>query len=147
MGLLGNYTTTDGAAHVLADVWLQNQALPVLDLDAVLSASTGVTGADPQTATANLSNGQAELLRLNVSDVLAVQANASGQHVVQITGDSQDVVDLSDLFADGHTTGTWAQNGTVTQNGQTFNVYHYSGDQSLQVLIDQHIAQGNVHLS
>jgi hypothetical protein len=36
-----------------------------------------------------------ELLRLNVSDVLAVQANANGQHVVQITG-------------------TWVQNGTVT---------------------------------
>jgi hypothetical protein len=66
--------------------------------------------------------------------------------VVQITGDAQDLVDLSDLFADGHTTGTWAQNGTVQQNGQTFNVYSYSGDASLQVLIDQHIAQGNVHL-
>jgi hypothetical protein len=131
VGLLGSYTTTDGAAHVLADVWLQNQALPVLDLTQVLS--------DAQTATANLSNGQAELLRLNVSDVLAVQANANGQHVVQITGDSQDVVDLSDLFADGHTTGTWGQNGTVTQNGQTFNVYSYSGDASLQVLIDQHL--------
>ncbi|MEY3992688.1 MAG: hypothetical protein RIS04_1451, partial [Pseudomonadota bacterium] len=140
VGLLGSYTTTDGAEHVLADVWLQNQSLPVLDLTQVLSASAD------QTATANLSNGQAELLRLNVSDVLAVQANASGQHVVQITGDSQDVVDLSDLFADGHTTGTWAQNGTVQQNGQTFNVYSYSGDASLQVLIDQHIAQGNVHL-
>lgn len=138
VGLLGSYTTTDGAAHVLADVWLQNQSLPVLDLTQVLS--------DAQTATANLSNGQAELLRLNVSDVLAVQANANGQHVVQITGDSQDVVDLSDLFADGHTTGTWGQSGTVQQNGQTFNVYSYSGDASLQVLIDQHIAQGNVHL-
>ncbi len=131
VGLLGSYTTTDGAEHVLADVWLQNQSLPVLDLTQVLS--------DAQTATANLSNGQAELLRLNVSDVLAVQANASGQHVVQITGDAQDVVDLSDLFADGHTTGTWGQNGTVTQNGQTFNVYSYSGDASLQVLIDQHL--------
>jgi|GEM_PF-3393656 len=138
VGLLGSYTTTDGAEHVLADVWLQNQSLPVLDLTQVLS--------DAQTATANLSNGQAELLRLNVSDVLAVQANANGQHVVQITGDAQDLVDLSDLFADGHTTGTWAQNGTVQQNGQTFNVYSYSGDASLQVLIDQHIAQGNVHL-
>jgi hypothetical protein len=68
-----------------------------------------------------------------------VQANANGQHVVQITGDSQDVVDLSDLFADGHTTGTWGQNGTVQQGGQTFNVYQHSGDASLQVLIDQHL--------
>lgn len=37
--------------------------------------------------------------------------------------------------------------GTTTQNGHTFNVYQYSGDQSLQVLIDQHIVQSNVHLS
>jgi len=35
----------------------------------------------------------------------------------------------------------------VLADGQTFNVYQYSGDQSLQVLIDQHIVQSNVHLS
>lgn len=35
-----------------------------------------------------MTNTQAELLRLNVSDVLALQANASGQHMVQITGDA-----------------------------------------------------------
>ena len=61
------------------------------------------------------------------------------EHVVQITGDSQDAVDLSHLFADGHATGTWAQSGAVQQGGQTFNVYSYSADASLQVLVDQHL--------
>ena len=135
VGLLGSYTTTDGAEHVLADVWLQNQSLPVLDLTQVLS--NGVV---------DMANTQAEVLRLNVSDVLQLPTNATGQHVLQITGDSNDAVDLSHLFADGHATGTWAQSGAVQQGGQTFNVYQYSGDASLQVLIDQHIAQGNVHL-
>lgn len=53
----------------------------------------------------------------------------------------------SQLFADGHAEGQWAAQGQVTQNGQTFNVYQYSGDASLQVLIDQHIVQSNVQLS
>ena len=60
---------------------------------------------------------------------------------------ANDVVDLSSLFADGHAEGQWQQGGQVTQNGHTFNVYQYSGDQTLQVLIDQHIVQSNVHLS
>jgi len=131
VGLLGNYTTTDGAAHVLADVWLQNQSLPVLDLTQVLS--------DAQTATANLSNGQAELLRLNVSDILAVQANANGQHVVQITGDANDTVNLSSLLDTGTAQGTWQATGTVQQNGVTYNAYNNSADASLQVLVDQHL--------
>ena len=42
---------------------------------------------------------------------------------------------------DGHTEGQWSANGQVTQNGQTFNVYQHSGDASLRMLIDQHIAQ------
>ncbi len=164
VGLLGNYITTDGAAHVLADVWLQNQALPVLDLTQVLRAAAdqgevealsgaeglggveGLGGSDPLIAMAKLSNNTPELLRLNVSDVLELPTNDSGLHVLQITGDASDVISLSNLLDDGQSTGTWAQSGTVTQNGQTFNVYQYSGDASLQVLIDQHIVQSNVHV-
>ncbi len=47
-------------------------------------------------------------------------------------GDADDVVDLSSLFADGHTEGQWQQGGQVTQNGHTFNVYQHSGDQTLR---------------
>ena len=97
---------------------------------------------------ANLSgNAKPDLLHLNVSDVLQLQTTAAGVHQLEVLGDANDVVDLSSLFADGHAEGQWAANGQVTQNGHTFNVYQYSGDQTLQVLIDQHIAQSNVHLS
>ena len=121
----------------MVDAWLQTQNLPVLNLDALVH-DQGVV---------NLGNGKAELLQLNVSDVLQLPTNTSGQHVLQISGDSNDAVDLSHLFADGHASGTWGQNGTVQQGGQTYNVYQYSGDASLQVLIDQHIAQSQVHMS
>ena len=97
---------------------------------------------------ANLSgNAKPDLLHLNVSDVLQLQTTATGVHQLEVLGDANDVVDLSSLFADGHTEGQWQQGGQVTQNGHTFNVYQYSGDQTLQVLIDQHIVQSNVHLS
>ncbi len=82
-----------------------------------------------------------------MSDVLQLPTTATGVHQLEVLGDANDVVDLSSLFADGHAEGQWAANGQVTQNGHTFNVYQYSGDQSLQVLIDQHIAQSNVHVS
>ena len=36
---------------------------------------------------------------------------------------------------------------TVTQNGHTFNTYQHTGEVSLQVLIDQQIAQTHVQLS
>ena len=92
-------------------------------------------------------NAKPDLLHLNVSDVLQLQTTAAGVHQLEVLGDANDVVDLSSLFADGHAEGQWQQGGQVTQNGHTFNVYQYSGDQTLQVLIDQHIVQSNVHLS
>ncbi len=42
---------------------------------------------------------------------------------------------MNNFLTNGHTSGTWAQNGTVVQGGQTFNVYNHSADASLQVLI------------
>jgi len=133
---LGSVTHADGSTSQITDAWLQTSNLPVLDLSAVFNASV-----------ADMTNGQAALLKLNVSDVLQLPTTAAGVHQLQVLGDSQDVVQLSQLFADGHAEGQWQQGGQVTQNGHTFNVYQYSGDQSLQVLIDQHIAQSNVHLS
>ena len=41
--------------------------------------------------------------------------------------------------------GQWTTNGQVTQNGHTFNVYHLSTDQTLQVMIDQQVIPGANH--
>ena len=128
---------TDGSTTQMTDAWLSVQQQPVLNLDAVAHAN-GVV---------DLSNGQAQVLQINAGDVLQLPTNASGQHVLQVQGDSNDTVNLSKLFADGHAQGEWTTSGTTTQSGHTYNVYQHSGDASLQVLIDQHIVQSNVHLS
>ena len=107
---------------------------PVLNLDAVAHAN-GVV---------DLSNGQAEVFKLSASDVLQLPTNTNGQHVLQVQGDSNDTVNLSKVLTDGHAQGEWSTTSTTTQNGHTFNVYQHSADPTLQVLIDQHIAQVHV---
>jgi hypothetical protein len=97
---------------MLADVWLQNQSLPVLDLTQVVN------------------NGTANA--------------ANGQHVLQVQGDANDAVNLSNLLDSGAAQGTWQASGSVVQGGVTYNAYSHSADASLQVLIDQHITQVHV---
>jgi hypothetical protein len=93
-------------------------------------------------------SGAANTLVLNVSDVLQSNMAVGGAaHVVQIDGDSNDLVNLSQLFDSGTGTGTWSTSSTTTISGTTYNVYSYSGDSSLQVLIDNQIASSNVTLS
>lgn len=99
------------------------------------------------TTTVDLSSGKVEVLKLSASDVLQLPTSVDGKHQLQVVGDSSDEINLSKVFADGRVSGEWAQSGSVTENGHTFNVYQHSGDQSLQVLIDQQIMQSNVHLS
>jgi hypothetical protein len=67
--------------------------------------------------------------------------------VVQVDGDSNHIVNLSKLFDNGTAPGTWSTASTTTISGTTYNVYNYSGDSSLQVLIDNQIASSNVTLS
>ena len=91
-------------------------------------------------------NGQtsANVLKLNLTDVLAVQANANGQHQVIVHGDANDTVNLSNLLDTGAAQGNWQASGVVMQAGVTYNAYSNSADASLQVLIDQHITQVHV---
>jgi hypothetical protein len=67
--------------------------------------------------------------------------------VVQITGDNNDIVNLNKLFDSGAAPGTWSTSSTTTIGSTTYNVYNYSSDPSLQVLIDNHIVSSNVTLS
>ena len=127
-------TLADGSAMLVADAAFTFNTVPVLNLDAVLKDSL-----------ADITDGKAELLKINLSDLLQLPATADGQHVLQVNGDAVDAVELEGLL-DGQP-GTWTNSGPVTQNGHTYNVYQHSGDQTLQVLIDQHIATSNVHSS
>lgn len=89
----------------------------------------------------DITGNGANTLKLNVSDVLASNMVVGAKaHVVQIDGDAGDIVNLNKLFDNGSTTGTWSTSGTATVGTHTYNVYSYSADPSLQVLIDNHIA-------
>ena len=96
----------------------------------------------------DITGSGANVFKLNASDVL--QSNmtvGNATHVVQVDGDSDDIVNLSKLFDNGTAPGTWSTASTTTISGTTYNVYNYSGDSSLQVLIDNQIASSNVTLS
>ena len=96
----------------------------------------------------DITGSGANVFKLNASDVLHSNMTVgNATHVVQIDGDGNDIVNLNKLFDGGTTTGTWSTSTTTTISGTTYNVYNYSGDPSLQVLIDNHIVSSNVTLS
>jgi hypothetical protein len=58
---------------------------------------------------------------------------------LQIDGDANDTVMLSNLLDDGSQSGQWDLLGTVDQSGRTYSQYSFSTNQSLQVFIDEQI--------
>ena len=153
-------THTDGRTTAMTDAWFATAPVPMIDLDAV--AKDGVV---------DLSNGKTEVLKLSLSDLMtmdrflprddttsvidmnrfvprdddgnigddtSVVIASEAKQSILITGDATDVIKLE---------GLWSPQGTTSHNGQTFNVYQHSGDQTLQVLIDQQILQSHVQLS
>jgi hypothetical protein len=116
-----SFTTTDGQSHQIVDAWFQTSATAAPTVDLV--------------------NAKADILNLNLSDVLKTAVNTAGQHVVQVTGEAADTVNLSNLLDTGEAQGSWQTSGAVVQGGVTYNAYTHSADASLQVLIDQHITQ------
>ena len=147
-------THTDGSTTQMTDAWLATEKLsgvehPVAQapaLDSSLATLNLVGLNDVQLSLDNLGtslvdlsgNAKPDMLSLSASDVLQLPATAAGQHVLEVTGDATDAVQLD---------GLWSQTGSVSQNGHTFNVYHHSTDQTLQVMIDQQVIQTSVHLS
>jgi hypothetical protein len=94
--------------------------------------------------TFNLVNAKEDTLNLNLSDVLKTAVNTAGQHVLQVSGEAADTVNLSNLLDTGEAQGSWQASGVVVQTGVTYNAYSHSADASLQVLIDQNITQVNM---
>ncbi len=123
-----------------------DDALAMLDLIGLNNIqlsldNLGVTLADQS------HNAKPDLLLLSARDVLQLPIATAGLYQGAVRGDAANMVDLGGLFADDQTQGQWQQGGQITQNDHAFNVYQHSGDQMLQMLIDQHIVQSNVHLS
>jgi hypothetical protein len=131
-----SYTRSDGTSHEIVDAWLEEASTQVAETNLGIRDITGELQSDGQTS--------ANVLKLNLTDVLAVHANASGQHQVTVHGDANDTVNLSNLLDTGEAQGSWQASGVVVQTGVTYNAYSHSADASLQVLIDQNITQVNM---
>jgi len=110
IGLMGSFTSTDGRTHQMGDVWFQidETGQRVFDLAAVAKAAGG--------SNINLTNTQADTLKVTLADVLAVgEADIlQGTSSVTITGDASDTVQLS---------GTWSYAGTQQDGADTYMVY------------------------
>ncbi|OYU30280.1 MAG: hypothetical protein CFE39_14360 [Comamonadaceae bacterium PBBC2] len=144
LGTSGAGSVVDGGAGI--DVLkLDTSALANITLDLTnVTTNSNLTGFEVFDITGNGSN----IMKLNVSDVLqSNMALSSATHVVQIMGGSNDTVNLSKLLDNGTFPGTWSTTSTTTISGTTYNVYNYSADPTLQVLIDNHIASVNVNIS
>jgi hypothetical protein len=114
IGLMGSYTTADGATHTMGDVWFSVDAsgTKVFDLAAVIEQGGSVAHVD-------LKLGDPATLNVSLQDVLAhgEHDGASGLATVRIDGDAGDTVQLAQA-GEG-----WSQTGTVTDGTQSYDVY------------------------
>jgi hypothetical protein len=84
IGLMGSYTTADGATHTMGDVWfsVDNAGKKVFDLAAVVEKSGGVSHVD-------LKVGEPATLNVALSDVLSLgEHDVNGLSTVKIDGDA-----------------------------------------------------------
>jgi len=82
----------------------------------------------------NLENGQKnDITDLKLDDVLAL----STDNKIKITGDEIDSVTLKN--EEGK---TWQEGSSGTEDNKTFDVYTNSGDNTVQVKVEQPISDG-----
>jgi hypothetical protein len=127
IGLMGSYTTADGATHTMGDVWFSVDATgkKVFDLAAVIEQGGSVAHVD-------LKLGDPATLNVSLQDVLAhgEQDSVSGLATVRIDGDAGDTVQLAQA-GEG-----WSQTGTVTDGTQSYDVYV---NQEAQLLVNHKV--------
>jgi hypothetical protein len=133
IGLMGSYTTADGATHTMGDVWfsVDNSGQKVFDLAAVVEKSGGVSHVD-------LKVGEPATLNVALSDVLSLgEHDVNGLSTVRIDGDASDSRYLTtvQLITGQLTHGGegWSQHGTVTDGAQSYDVYV---NQNAQLLVN-----------
>lgn len=143
IGLVSSYTTADGQAHELSDVWLQIGAGQnrVIDLSALDQAVVEQGNLGQINLAGNGGNG--DLLIVNAQDVLKfgvtdlVQNAQTGEGHVQIVvkGDANDTVQLN------NSQGQWADGGVTVIDGVTYHIYT-QGDAQLLIGANLHQVTG-----
>jgi len=110
IGLMGSYTTTDGATHTMGDVWFSVDASGQRTFDlAKLAGNAGKV---------DLSNAHVTSLSVTIDDVLQFgEADViSGSSALTVTGNAGDTVVINGA-------GGWNLAGTTQDAGETYQVY------------------------
>ncbi|HCT7898065.1 TPA: Ig-like domain repeat protein [Enterobacter cloacae] len=86
-----------------------------------------LVGKDQQVSMIDMSNGKADVLNINVNDVLTHAEKdmfiADGNKQMMVQGNKGDVVNLSDLLPDNSDPGNWTNAGNVKVSGVEYQVY------------------------
>ena len=87
-----------------------------------------LVGKDQQVSTIDMNNGKADVLNINLNDVLTHAEKdlfiADGNKQLMVQGNKGDVVNLNDLLPDNSDPGNWTNAGNVKVSGVEYQVYH-----------------------
>ncbi|HDR2374865.1 TPA: Ig-like domain repeat protein [Enterobacter asburiae] len=86
-----------------------------------------LVGKDQQVTTIDMNNGKADVLNINVNDVLTHAEKdlfiADGNKQLMVQGNKGDVLNLNDLLPDNTDPGNWTSAGNVKVSGVEYQVY------------------------
>ncbi|WP_165803879.1 Ig-like domain-containing protein [Limnohabitans planktonicus] len=129
--MASSFTTTDGARHSVADVgfMVQNATSNLFTLTGGNNLDLSGLGNVGMVSAIDMRNDTfANTVKLTLADVMGI-ATTHGVHVLKLTGDANDSVQL--------TASEWAHTGTTVSDGaHTYAVYGSTTDVCAQLLID-----------
>ncbi|WP_241190082.1 Ig-like domain-containing protein [Enterobacter ludwigii] len=99
---------------------------------------SNLVGKDQQVSMVNMDNGKADILNINLHDVLTHAEKdlfiTDGNKQLMVQGNKGDVVNLNDLLPDNSDPGNWTNAGNVKVSGVEYQVYHMES-QDVELLV------------
>ncbi|MEP8943515.1 Ig-like domain-containing protein [Enterobacter ludwigii] len=134
-------TEQKGVEHV----GQSTEGYDVVDHTLILTAGTkdsidlsNLVGKDQQVSMVNMDNGKADILNINLHDVLTHAEKdlfiTDGNKQLMVQGNKGDVVNLSDLLPDNSDPGNWTNAGNVKVSGVEYQVFHMES-QDVELLV------------
>ncbi|HHA1404828.1 Ig-like domain-containing protein [Enterobacter ludwigii] len=134
-------TEQKGVEHV----GQSTEGYDVVDHTLILTGGTkdsidlsNLVGKDQQVSMVNMDNGKADILNINLHDVLTHAEKdlfiTDGNKQLMVQGNKGDVVNLSDLLPDNSDPGNWTNAGNVKVSGVEYQVFHMES-QDVELLV------------
>jgi hypothetical protein len=140
IGLDSSFTTADGSAHAMADVWFSinkdlNQTVDLARIDPTLLHGINLSQID-----VSGNGGHGDTVLVNANDVaklgqmdMVVNAQTGAGHMqMMIQGDANDAVYITDQ------PGVWTQAGTTQIDGETYRILNDAQQNQLLVGVKIH---------